>query len=196
MEVKLDKRYPLDVDAARAWLVLRDVRAVAGCMPGAEITEQLSDTQYKGAVKVKVGPAVAQFAGDIEVRGIDEGARRMVVFGKGADKSGSSASMELNATVEPAADDERRSVLVGEAAVIVNGKFAQFGGRMMGSVSDMILAQFADNFRAAAAATPGPGAAGAATTAGAPKAAKELNALAILWSLIRGWFSGLVGKRA
>jgi len=195
MEVKLDKRYPIDVDAARAWLVLRDVRAVAGCMPGAEITEQLSDTQYKGAVKVKVGPAVAQFAGDIEVRGIDEGARRMVLFGKGADKSGSSASMELNATVEPAADDAQRSVLVGVAAVIVNGKFAQFGGRMMGSVSDMILAQFADNFRAAAAATPGP-ATGAAGTAAAPKAAKELNALAILWGLIRGWFSGLVGKRA
>lgn len=196
MEVKLDKRYPIDVDAARAWLVLRDVRAVAGCMPGAAITEQLSDTQYKGAVKVKVGPAVAQFAGDIEVRGIDEGARRMVLFGKGADKSGSSASMELNATVEPAADDPQRSVLVGEAAVIVNGKFAQFGGRMMGSVSDMILAQFADNFRAAAAATPGPATGAAGAAAVAPKVAKELNALAILWGLIRGWFSGLVGKRA
>jgi hypothetical protein len=43
---------------------------------------------------------------------------------------------------------------VGEAAVIVNGKFAQFGGRMLVQVSDMILAQFAANFSLAAAAVP------------------------------------------
>ena len=34
MDVKLDKRYPLDVDAERAWAVLSDVLKVAGCMPG------------------------------------------------------------------------------------------------------------------------------------------------------------------
>ena len=65
MEVKLDKQYPLDVDSARAWALLTDLKAVASCMPGAEITEQLSETSYKGAVKVKVGPAVAQFGGTV-----------------------------------------------------------------------------------------------------------------------------------
>lgn len=193
MEVKLEKRYPLDVDAARAWAVLRDVRAVAGCMPGAEITEQLSETQYKGAVKVKVGPAVAAFGGDIEVRGLDETQRRVVLFGKGADSGGSTASMDLTATVVPADDDPQRSVLVGQAAVIVSGKFAQFGGRMMVSVSDMILGQFADNFRAATAATPG---GEVAQGAAPPPVAKELNALAILWGLIKGWFAGLSRKHA
>ena len=62
MEVKLDKTYPLDVDAARAWAVLRDVRTVAGCMPGATLTEQVDDAHYRGSVKVKVGPASAAFA--------------------------------------------------------------------------------------------------------------------------------------
>ena len=74
MEVKLEKRYPLEVDAARAWQVLRDVKAVAGCMPGAAITEQVDATHYKGSVKVKVGPANAAFAGDIEVLALDEAA--------------------------------------------------------------------------------------------------------------------------
>ena len=69
MEVKLDKQYPLDVDAERAWQLLSDLKAVAGCMPGAEITEQLAEGSYKGAVKVKVGPAVAQFAGPREAEG-------------------------------------------------------------------------------------------------------------------------------
>ena len=35
MEVKLDKRYPLEASVDQAWAVLRDVKAVAGCMPGA-----------------------------------------------------------------------------------------------------------------------------------------------------------------
>ena len=67
MEVKLDKQYPLDVDAERAWTLLADLKATAACMPGAEITEQISETSYKGGVKVKVGPATAQFGGTVDV---------------------------------------------------------------------------------------------------------------------------------
>lgn len=193
MEVKLEKRYPLEVDAARAWQVLRDVKLVAGCMPGAEITEQVDATHYKGTVKVKVGPANATFGGDIEVKALDEGTRTLQLFGKGADRGGSSASMDLTATVEPG-ETPAGAVLVGHAAVVVNGKFAQFGGRMMTQVSDMLLAQFVDNFRAAAAALPGPQA--AAEPAPAPQAAREINGLAILWNLVKGWLAGLFGKRA
>jgi uncharacterized protein len=205
MEVKLEKRYPLEVDADRAWAVLRDVRQVAGCMPGAEITEQVDATHYKGTVKVKVGPANAAFGGDIEVRQLDEATRTLQMFGKGADRGGSSASMDLTATLEPG-ETATTSVLVGAATVIVNGKFAQFGGRMMVQVSDMLLAQFVDNFRTAAAALPAPAAAGApgATTASAaatalpavPAKANEINGLALLWGLVKGWFAGLFGKRA
>jgi uncharacterized protein len=206
MEVKLEKRYPLEVDAARAWLVLRDVKAVAECMPGAAITEQVDATHFKGSVKVKVGPANAAFAGDIEVLGLDEATHTLQLLGKGADRGGSSASMNLAATVE-AGDTAGTSVLVGVAEVIVNGKFAQFGGRLMVQVSDMLLAQFADNFRAAAAALPGPQAAASASADSAPAAApsskpeapakaNEINGLAIMWSLIKGWFAGLFGKRA
>ena len=207
MEVKLEKRYPLDVDAARAWLVLRDVKAVAECMPGAAITEQVDATHFKGSVKVKVGPANAAFAGDIEVLGLDETTHTLQLLGKGADRGGSSASMNLTATVEPG-EAAGTSVLVGVAEVIVNGKFAQFGGRLMVQVSDMLLAQFADNFRVAAAALPGPQvvvasvaaesapAVAPARAASTPAKVNEINGLAIIWSLIKGWFAGLFGKRA
>ncbi len=203
MEVKLDKRYPLEVNAARAWAVLRDVPATAGCMPGAAITEQVDATHYKGNVKVKVGPANAAFAGDIEVLALDEATRMLQLLGKGADRSGSSASMNLTATVEEG-EAPGTSVLVGQAAVIVNGKFAQFGGRMMVQVSEMLLLQFADNFRAAAAALPAPGVAGEAQAAVEPSSAaapavpakpNEINALALLWGLVKGWVAGLFGKR-
>jgi carbon monoxide dehydrogenase subunit G len=213
MEVKLDKRYPLDVDPARAWAILADLKAVAGCMPGAELTEQLSDTSYKGGVKVKVGPAVAQFGGQVDVLEKDEAARKMVLRGKGADKGGSSASMDLSATIEADPANPAASVLHGDAAVIVNGKFAQFGGRMMVQVSDMILVQFVENFRQAALALPAPasqaiaddaavafGGGDAAAVAepaprSAPPVAQEINGLAIVWALIKNWWLGLFGKR-
>ena len=214
MEVKLDKQYPLDVDAARAWALLSDLKATAACMPGAEITEQLSDTSYKGGVKVKVGPAVAQFGGTVDVLEKVDAERKVVMRGKGADKGGSSASMDLTATIVPDPANPAHCVLNGSAAVIVNGKFAQFGGRMMVQVSEMILGQFVDNFRQAAQALPGgaadaaPAAAGAeagtapataaasASVAAPPKVASEINGLAIVWALIKGWFGGLFGKRA
>jgi len=211
MEVKLDKQYPLDVDSARAWALLTDLKAVASCMPGAEITEQLSETSYKGAVKVKVGPAVAQFGGTVDVIEAVASERKMVLRGKGADKGGSSASMDLTAVITADPANPAHCVLNGQAAVIVNGKFAQFGGRMMVQVSDMLLAQFVENFRQTALTLPtaggtvegsaiqadaAPPSASGSTPAAAPVVAREINGLAICWALVKRWFSGLFGKKA
>jgi carbon monoxide dehydrogenase subunit G len=209
MEVKLDKQYPLDVDATRAWALLTNLKAVAGCMPGAEITEQLSETSYKGAVKVKVGPAVAQFGGTVDVVEAVAAERKMVLRGKGADKGGSSASMDLTAIINPDPANSAHCILNGEAAVIVNGKFAQFGGRMMVQVSDMLLAQFVENFRqtalslpsaASSSADPEGGASAqiesAQATVAAPVVAREINGLAIFWALLKGWIGGLFGNKA
>ena len=240
MEVKLDKRYPVAATLEQAWTVLSDIFATAACMPGAQITEQIDATHFKGTVRSKVGPAVMTFNGDIELQGLDAAAKELKMLGKGADKSGSSASMQLTAHLEPAAEGGG-CVLAGVATIIVSGKLAQFGSRLLVPVSDAMLAQFADNFRAAAlaanAAPPAeesteirmvqaaeaPGAmpvalpesaviaATAATAAHAPAPVaaprppmprppaapvKELNALALMWTVIKGWFAGLFGKKS
>lgn len=225
MDVTLDKRYPLAVTVEQAWTVLADIHAVAGCMPGAAITEQLDATHYKGTVKTKIGPASMQFGGDIEVLAMDAAARSMQMVGKGTDKSGSSASMDLTAHLE-VGETPGTSVLVGQAKVIVNGKLAQFGSRLLVPVSDAMLTQFANNFRVAAAAVPvvsstppdaepepavtaavTAAAAVAATTsdtaiaAPAPVAVaeaqppNELNALGLMWVVFKGWIAGLFGRR-
>ena len=195
MQVTLNKQYPVAAPPEAAWLVLSNVTELATCMPGAQITERIDDAHYKGSVKVKVGPATAAFAGTIEVLGVDAATRTLRMLGKGADRAGSSASMDLTARLVAA--DGGMSTLVGKADVVVAGKFAQFGGRMMNSVSDMILAQFADTFSQKAAALQTASAVdAAAASAPAPVAApKELNALAILWALVRGLFSGLFGRK-
>jgi carbon monoxide dehydrogenase subunit G len=215
MEVKLNKRYSVAATPEQAWAVLGDIRATATCMPGAQITEQVDDTHFKGTVKSKIGPAVMSFGGEIEVQGIDPAAKSLQLMAKGADKSGSSAAMQLTAHLE-AGDAAGTTTLVGVATITVSGKLAQFGSRLLVPVSDAMLAQFADNFRNAAAAVPlvapadpgavaAPEAAAASATAApgasptAPAAAapvKELNALVLMWTVFRNWLAQLFGGKA
>jgi carbon monoxide dehydrogenase subunit G len=206
MEVKLEERYYVAASVSQAWAVLSDVRATAACMPGAAISEQVDATQYKGTVKSKIGPAVMQFGGEVTVVALKAEDHSLQMMAKGADKAGSSATMNLSAHLEP---DKGGAccVLVGSAVISVSGKLAQFGSRLLGPVSDAMLRQFADNFRAAAAAVPAtqaldakaapatPGAAPPPAPA-APKVASALNLLALAWNVIKAWFAGLFGKRS
>ena len=147
MNVELEKNYPLDYSATDAWAVLNNIEAVATCMPGAEITEVVDANNYKGKVNIRLGPVKMEFNGDISVQSIDEDNQQIQLIAEGTDKKGtSSASMNLTANIE--AGTASSSALLGDAKVVVNGKLASFGQRMMAQVSDQILEQFADNFRA------------------------------------------------
>jgi carbon monoxide dehydrogenase subunit G len=184
MELQLAKRYPVAASRAQAWAVLGRLQAVAACMPGAQISEQLDATHYKGQVRVKVGPANLSFAGEIELLECDASAQRLRLACKGSDKGGSAASMELQARLEDAATG---CLLVGEATVKVSGKLAQIGNRLLAPASDALLAQFAANFSNAAAAVQFEQAAAAAPTA----AAQPLNALGLLLATLKAWWAGL-----
>jgi carbon monoxide dehydrogenase subunit G len=209
MKLDLEKTFPMPGGVEAAWSFLQDIEGVAGCMPGAAITERIDERHYKGTVSVKVGPASLSFRGDIEVIEIDAARHAVHLVGKGSDTSGTSgASMDLLARIEPG-DGPDASNLIGKSEVSVSGKAAAFGGRMMGSVTEQILKQFAANFAqqvqqrstppAMAPVHAEPGAADAsgedAVRVPAPAPARELNAFALLWAMVRDWFRGVFGRR-
>jgi uncharacterized protein len=186
VKVKLSRTFPLPASADAAWAVLRDVAAVASCMPGAKITERVDETHYKGTVAVKAGPASLSFRGDIEVRGMDATARTLRLFAKGTDTTGgSAASMDLTARVEALAADA--CTLVGDSEVSMSGKAAAFGSRMMEPLADQVLGQFAANFATRLQAAP-------ARNAPAPEA-RPLNALSLMWAVAKGWLRSLLAKQ-
>jgi carbon monoxide dehydrogenase subunit G len=159
MKVELEKTFPVPGSVDASWEFLQNIEGVAGCMPGAKITERIDDTHFKGTISVRVGPAGMAFKGEIEVKALEAATRTLHLVGKGSDTSGTSgASMDLVARIDPGAT-EGTSNLVGRSEVTMSGKAAAFGGRMMGSVADQILKQFAANFatqvqaRSAGAAT-------------------------------------------
>jgi carbon monoxide dehydrogenase subunit G len=194
VKVELDKIYPVAASADAAWAFLQDIKAVASCMPGAEITEQSDETHFKGSVKIKIGPAVASFKGDIEVQGIDNEKRELVLMGKGSDTKGtSSASMQLTASIRAA--ENGQCELVGQSVVTVNGKMASFGGRLMDSISQKILQQFADNFSDNVIAA-GDGADAEAAASRVAEAPKELNGLALVWQIVTDFFNKLFSRES
>jgi hypothetical protein len=199
MKVQLDKTFPLPSSPAIAWEFLQDIEAVAGCMPGAELTERVDENRHKGTVKVKVGPATMSFRGEVEVQDIDATTQSLRLIGKGTDKTGNSGvSMNLLARIDAA--DASLSELVGSSEVSMSGKAAAFGGRMMNSVADKILEQFADNFAAQVAALQeqraSPAGAGSDSPAAVPAAsAGELNALALGWAVFKDWLRSLFSKK-
>ena len=201
MKVQLEKAFAIAASADTAWALLQEIEGVAGCMPGAKITERIDDQNYKGTVAVKFGPASMSFRGDVEIKALEHATKTLRLVGKGTDTTGSSgASMDLTARVE--ALDAASCNLVGTSEVSMSGKAAAFGGRMMNSVADQVLKQFADNFAAQVQALQAQNAAattGAAADAAAmpPPAAtpSQLNGLALIWAVIKDWLRSLFAPR-
>ena len=204
MKVEINKTYPMPCSPGVGWAFLQDLEAVAGCMPGATITERLDARRYKGTVTARLGPATMSFRGEVEMQDVDAAARTVRLIGKGTDSTGSSAAtMTIAARIEPA--DGGLCALVGASEMSMSGKAAAFGGRMMDAVAEQILKQFAENFAArvraleAERAAASPGAAAAAAPPAAPAAAGgggKLNVLALLWAVIVGWLRGLFAHRS
>ena len=190
----------MPVPSASAWRFLQNIESIAACMPGAKITERTDDTHYKGEVTARVGPATLSFSGTIEVLEVDPATMTLRMLGKGTDRSGTSgASMDLIARIEAA--DDGKSSLVGNSTVTMSGKAATFGGRMMVPVADQILKQFAGNFAKNVleleGASPGTQDGATQSSAGQGSAPPEtsLNALALLWAVIRDALRKLFGGK-
>lgn len=144
--MELTNEFTVDVPLARAWAVLTDVELIAPCLPGAQLQEIEGD-EYRGIVKVKVGPITAQYKGAATFVEQDEAAGRVVLEGKGRDTKGQgNASAVITAQLTAAGPDRTTVSVVTD--LTVTGKVAQFGRGVMADVSSKLMAQFADNLSA------------------------------------------------
>lgn len=193
MKVNLDKVFHIAAPASSAWAFLQHIEGVAGCMPGAEITEKVDEQNYKGKVKSKFGPATMVFNGDIEVKSLHSDEKKLHMLGSGQDSKGSSsAEMDLTAWVVEV--DSNSCELHGKATVTVNGKAASLGGRMMVQIADQILNQFGENFADNTIALGGGEEAESAKEKLAEQP-KELNGFAFAWSIVVGFIKSLFGAK-
>ena len=137
--MKIEDQFRVDVPIEEAWRVLLDVERIAPCMPGAQLQEIEGD-EYRGVVKVKVGPITAQYKGAARILEADEDARRIVLKGEGRDTRGQ-GNASATVTVLLAEDGTGTQVSV-DTDLNVTGKVAQFGRGVMADVSSKLLGQF------------------------------------------------------
>jgi carbon monoxide dehydrogenase subunit G len=136
------------------WKVLLDIEGIAPCLPGAQLQEVDGD-EYRGIVKVKVGPITAQYKGTAKIAEIDEANRRIVIDASGRDTRGQG---NANATIVVTMNAEGAGTNVTVATDLsITGKVAQFGRGVLADVSSKLMGQFVENLERDVLSTAGGG---------------------------------------
>ncbi len=196
--MEFDNSFEVPLPPAQAWPVLMDIKRIAPCMPGAELTEVVDDKTYKGRIAVRLGPVALSFAGVIAFEELDNANHRARVKAQGTDAKGrGGANATASFRLEPAAGGSK--VLV-HTDLALSGAVAQYGRGvgMIQATATQIMNQFANNLKAQLAATPPAasvstsGAASASAVAPPPPAAKPISGFSlmakVLWDAIAGLF--------
>ena len=140
MEIADNFRVSTPIDAT--WKVLLDIERIAPCMPGAQLQE-IDGNDYRGVVKVKVGPITAQYKGTATLVEADASTHTIVLDANGRDTRGqgnANASIVVTMLEE---DGGTRVDVVTDLSI--TGKVAQFGRGVLDDVSAKLLKQFVAN---------------------------------------------------
>ena len=164
--MELHHEFTVPVPATEAWKILTDLERLAPCLPGAQLTEIEGDI-YRGQVKIKVGPILAQFKGQASFVSRDDTNFLASLKAEGRDTGGKgNASATITARLEPVSASSAKCTV--DTQLNISGKVAQFGRGALADVSDKLLLQFVDNLNTLIASQPvesAPAAAPSATSA-------------------------------
>ncbi len=148
----LHHEFTVPVPAADAWKILTDLERLAPCLPGAQLTEIEGDI-YRGQVKIKVGPILAQFKGQASFVSRDDANFLASLTAEGRDTGGKgNAAATITARLEPVSASSAKCTV--DTQLNISGKVAQFGRGALADVSDKLLLQFVDNLNTLIASQP------------------------------------------
>ncbi|MGY6501027.1 MAG: SRPBCC family protein [Acidimicrobiales bacterium] len=168
--MELTNEFEVKVPVEQAWTVLTDVERIAPCLPGAQLQEIEGD-EYRGVVKVKVGPITAQYKGKATFIEKDDTAHKAVLKADGRDTRGAgNANAVITAQLESVEGGTKVSV---HTDLTVTGKVAQFGRGVLADVSAKLLDQFVENLETTVLADDAPASEATDDEAPADEAAPE-----------------------
>ena len=184
------------------WPLLRDPALVASCIPGATLTASGEGGAYQGTIRVKFGPTVAIFRGEVKLA-YDDAARRCTIEGRGIDGRGASRALASGVVTASGAET---TTLECQGNFNVTGPLETFANAGGVHLARALLVEFAGNMARLAAEQrastsepelKSPSAADAARGRDprqregerqAPhRVAAELRGGALLWRALLGW---------
>jgi len=141
--VELTNEFDVEVPIDEAYDILTDLELIAPCLPGAQLQEIEGD-EYRGVVKVKVGPITAQYKGSATFLEQDRANHKAVVKGDGRETRGQgNASAIISMTMD--SNSPNSTHVMVHTDLTITGKVAQFGRGVIVDVSAKLLGQFVDN---------------------------------------------------
>jgi carbon monoxide dehydrogenase subunit G len=139
--VNVNNEFIVGVPIEEAWKAMLDLERIAPCLPGASIDDRVGD-EYKGTMRVKIGPITAKYQGTVRYKEVDEQAQRAVLHTTDRDARGQgTASATITSNLEKAGDRTKVSV---ETDMKLTGRAAQFGRGVAQDVATKMLGQFAE----------------------------------------------------
>jgi hypothetical protein len=194
--MQLENSFSVGAPPDRVFAYLLDINKVVGCVPGAELSEVVDPTTFKGKVKVKVGPITVAYNGTARISDRNDAQRSATLEAEGRETTGpGSARAKAFMSVEGAGDGSLVKIVTDYS---VAGRVAQFGRGVMEDVSRRIVNDMAACIKANVEAGQAPPAAGGGSVGGGSSSpppqvtAKPVNAVVlffqVLWSGIRRLF--------
>lgn len=144
--MQLESTFSVVAPIDTVWATIMDFERVAGCVPGAEILNKLSEDAYQVGMKVKLGPVSMQYKGLMNVIERDAVAHRAVFEGRAQEARGQGTA-QGTATLSLSESGGTTTGTVS-ADIALSGKVAAMGKSIIGSVTDQMMALFAENLQA------------------------------------------------
>jgi carbon monoxide dehydrogenase subunit G len=141
--VRIENSFEVGASPATAWNLLMDVPRVIPCMPGAQLTETVDESNWKAQVSVKLGPIALQFAADVARTEVDTAANSVVLTTTAREvrgRGGAQATIRSNLT-ELGPHRTRVDVLTD---LSLSGSVAQYGRGIVQEVAGQMVGKFAD----------------------------------------------------
>jgi uncharacterized protein len=198
--MQLENSFQVGAPPDQVFAYLLDINKVVGCVPGAELSEVVDPTTFKGKVKVKVGPITVAYSGTARISERDEASRSATLSAEGRETTGpGSARATAQMRVESAGEG---SLVTITTDYHVAGRVAQFGRGVMEDVSKRLIQDMStciqNNLRDSVVEPKDERSAAearvAAQPASAPAAAPQINAFALLVHLVRVRLQRLFGR--
>jgi carbon monoxide dehydrogenase subunit G len=149
--MQIQDAFVVEAPVERVWSYVLDVTKVAPCMPGAELTETVDETTWKGKVAVKLGPVSMAFAGTVKMTERDDEAHRVVLKADGREQRGRGAASAV-VTTDMEADESGGTKVAFVTDLTITGAAAQYGRGMIQDISAKLTNQFAECLKANIAA--------------------------------------------
>jgi uncharacterized protein len=139
--MELSNEFHVHVPIARAWAVLTDVETIAPCLPGAQL-EEVEGDEYRGGVKIKVGPITAAYKGKATFLEKDDVNHVAKLRGEGRDSKGQgNASVTITMRLTDVDGSSTKVNIHNDLSI--SGKVAQFArASVLSEISEKLLGQF------------------------------------------------------